>query len=99
MEINPAGPKNTFRLPLKKEGPMITISSEFDSGNCAKAEIGLNNAVIITPAQDCATTSWPSHSKGWFYFSVSGVPLNNKVKFIVRRVSPMATQVIVGKCS
>jgi len=29
--------KNNFTLPLRKEGPVITISSQFDSGNMLKA--------------------------------------------------------------
>jgi len=93
MENDKLGPKNKFLLPLKKEGSMITVSSMFDSGNCAKAEIGLNHAVIITPANDCSTSNNPSHSKGWFHFSVSGAPVHTKVKFVIKRVTPMATQV------
>lgn len=29
--------KNTFILPLRKDGPLITISSQFDSGNMIRA--------------------------------------------------------------
>ena len=29
--------KNTFILPLRKDGPLITVSSQFDSGNMIKA--------------------------------------------------------------
>lgn len=29
--------KNVFTLPLRKDGPLITISSQFDSGNMLKA--------------------------------------------------------------
>ena len=86
-------PKNTFSLNLRREGPVITVNSNFDSGNCAKAEIGLNHAIVITPANDCSTTSSPSHAKGWFYFSISGVSLHTKLKIIVKKMSPMATQV------
>ena len=99
MEITPVGPKNTFTLPMRKEGPVLTVSSNFDSGNCAKAEIGLGHSVVITPANDCSTSETPSHSKGWFYFSVTGASLHSKIKFIVKRVSPMATQVEVKRCS
>ena len=87
--------KNVFSLLIRKEGPIVTLSSHFDSGNLAKAETGLNNSIIITPANDCSDTSFPSHSKGWFYFSVSGVPVNSKLKFIIRKMSPMSTQVSV----
>jgi len=93
MEVTPFSPKNTFSLFLRKEGPAITVNSNFDSGNCAKAEIGLNHAIVITPANDCSTTSSPSHAKGWFYFSVSGAPFHAKLKVIVKKMSPMATQV------
>ena len=88
-------PKNTFSLQLRKEGPMVTVSSNFDSGNMARAEVGLNHAIVITPAQDCSTSLVPSHSKGWFYFSVRGVPVQTKVKFVIKKMSPMSTQVFV----
>ena len=48
--------KNIFTLPLRRDGPLITVSSQFDSGNMLKAEIGLNNALVITPANDCVST-------------------------------------------
>lgn len=101
MESNQAtvGPKNTFSLTIKKDGAVLTLSSSFDSGNMAKAEIGLNQAIIITPAQDCATSENPSHSKGWFHFSVSGVPSQTKLKFVVKKMSPLATQVFALRCS
>lgn len=87
------GPKNTFALSLKKDGSVVTLTSNFDSGNMAKAEIGLNQAVVITPAQDCSTSESPSHSKGWFNFSISGAPLQTKLKFVIKKMSPLATQV------
>ena len=93
MELSNISPKNTFAFSIRKQGPIVTVNSNFDSGNCAKAEVGLNHAIVITPANDCSTTSSPSHAKGWFYFSVSGVPLHSKVKFIIKKMSPMATQV------
>ena len=95
MEASFLSPKNTFFLPMRRDGPLLTINSNFDSGNCTKAEIGLNHAIVITPAQDCSTSSSPSHSKGWFYFSVSGVPLHSKLKFVIKKMSPMATQVLL----
>jgi hypothetical protein len=57
MEANqpPLTNKNIFSLPLRKDEPPITISSQFDSGNMLRAEIGLNNALIITPANDCTS--------------------------------------------
>lgn len=93
------GSKNTFNLFLKKEGTLITITSQFDSGNCAKAEIGLNQAIVITPAHDCSLSETPSHSKGWFYFAVAGVPTHSKLKFVIRKMSPMATQVLFNRHS
>lgn len=85
--------KNTFKLQLKKDGPIITLTSNFDSGNMALAEAGLNGAIVITPANDCAASQTPSHSKGWFYFSVSGVPLHAKVKFAVKKMQQLSAQV------
>lgn len=86
-------PKNTFTINLKKETVDITLTSNFDSGNLAKAELGLNNAIVITPAQDCSQFGNPSHSKGWFHFTVTGPPFGCKLKFIVKKMSPLATQV------
>lgn len=85
--------KNSFLIPLRKDGPLVTLSSNFDSGNMAKAELGFNNSIVITPAHDCSTSESPSHSKGWFHFSVSGVPHQTKVKFIIKKMSPMSTLV------
>lgn len=87
-------PKNTVSLYLRKEAVEITLSSNFDSGNMAKAELGLNNTIVITPAQDCAQFDNPSHSKGWFYFTVSGPPYGVKLKFVIKKMSPLATQVL-----
>ena len=46
----------TFLLQLKKDAPPIKVRSNFDSGNLAKAEIGLNNSIVLTPSNDCAGT-------------------------------------------
>lgn len=85
--------KTTFKLQLKKDGPIITLNSNFDSGNMALAEVGLNGSIVITPANDCAANETPSHSKGWFYFSVAGVPLHTKVKFAVKKMQQLSAQV------
>lgn len=85
--------KTTFELQLKKDGPIIMLSSNFDSGNMALAEVGLNGSILITPANDCAANETPSHSKGWFYFSVVGVPLHAKVKFVVKKMQQLSAQV------
>jgi hypothetical protein len=87
--------KTVIKLQLKKEGPLITLSSSFDSGNMAAAEVGLNSSIVITPANDCATSDNPSHSKGWFYFSVSGVSPHTKVKFIIKKMQQLSTQVAI----
>jgi hypothetical protein len=71
----------------------VTINSNFDSGNMAAAEVGLNSSLVITPANDCAASENPSHSKGWFYFSVSGVSLHTKVKFIIKKMQQLSAQV------
>ncbi len=86
--------KTTFKLQPKKDGPIITLSSNFDSGNMALAEVGLNGSIIITPANDCAASETPSHSKGWFYFLVSGVSLHTKVKFVVKKMQQLSAQVL-----
>jgi hypothetical protein len=91
--IPPQTSKNIFKLQLKKEGTPITLSSNFDSGNMGWAEVGLSNSIIITPANDCAASDNPSHSKGWFYFSVLGVPIHTKVKFIVKKMQQLSAQV------
>lgn len=59
----------------------------------ASAEVGLNSSIIITPANDCAASENPSHSKGWFYFSVLGVPLHTKIKFIIKKMQQLSAQV------
>jgi len=92
MESSHPG-KNLITLQLRKDGPTLTLSSLFDSGNMATAELGLNGAVIITPANDCASNETPSHAKGWFYFSASAPPLLGKVKFVVRKMSQLSSQV------
>ena len=92
--IPPQTSKNIFKLQLKKEGTPITLSSNFDSGNMGWAEVGLSNSIIITPANDCAASDNPSHSKGWFYFTVSGPPYGAKLKFVIKKMSPLATQVL-----
>lgn len=48
--------KNIFSVQLKKDEPPITIRSNFDSGNIAKVEIGLNNSIMLSPSNDCAGT-------------------------------------------
>lgn len=70
------------------------MTSDFDSGNMASAELGLNNCIVITPANDCASSDNPSHSKGWFYFRVSGVPLHTRIKFIIKKMQQLSSQVI-----
>ncbi len=55
--------------------------------------MGLNNSLIITPANDCAGTEYESHAKGWFYFGVTGLPLYSKQKFIIKKMNAMGNQV------
>lgn len=51
--------KNVFTLIIKKEAQNeVIIRSNFDSGNVNKAELGINNIIIITPAHDCAGTEF-----------------------------------------
>lgn len=86
--------KNLITLQIRKDTQPITLSSLFDSGNMASAELGLNGAIIITPANDCASSLTPSHAKGWFYFSATTPPHLGKVKFVVRKMSQLSSQVI-----
>jgi hypothetical protein len=85
--------KNCFKLQIKKDGPFATLSSKFDSGNMQKAEMAINNTIVITPANDCSGTEFESHSKGWFYFSVSGIPQHTKQKFIIKKMQNLSSQV------
>jgi len=62
----------------------------------AAAELGLNSSIIITPANDCAATQNPSHSKGWFYFSVCGVSIHTKIKFIIKKMQQLSAQVWIS---
>jgi hypothetical protein len=48
--------KNIFSVQVRKDEPAITIRSNFDSGNIAKVEMGLNNSIILSPSNDCAGT-------------------------------------------
>lgn len=59
----------------------------------AAAELGLNSSIIITPANDCAASQNPSHSKGWFYFSVCGVSIHTKIKFVIKKMQQLSSQV------
>lgn len=92
MEIT--SPKNTFRLQLKT-GQQLTLSSEFDSGNLAAAELAPNGSVLLSPAHDCASSSNPSHSKGWFHFSAQGPP-GLRVKWVMRRMQVLSSSVKVA---
>lgn len=73
----------------------ITINSNFDSGNAGFAEVGFNQSIVITPANDCAGHGLTSHAKGWFHFSVSGVPLSTKIKFIIKKMQQLNGQVFL----
>lgn len=85
--------KNIFQLPLRKDGPVITLRSDFDSGNMNLAEIGMNGCIVITPGHDCAGTIFESHSKGWFYFSVCGFGIHAKQKFVIKKMQQLSNQV------
>ena len=87
--------KKLFRLLLPNQpSSLITIRSDFDSGNIEKAELGINNMIVLTPAHDCSGTIFESHAKGWFYFAVKGVSTHSKQKFVVKRMTQLSTQVI-----
>lgn len=88
--------KNVFTLQLRKDAPRITIRSNFDSGNIGRVELGLNASVVLYPANDCTGSPYESHAKGWFYFGVSGVAVGSRVKFIVKKMNQLGSQVLLG---
>lgn len=92
-EYSESPAKNVFSLISRKDGPRLTIRSNFDSGNIAKVEIVANNAIAISPANDCQGTEYESHAKGWFYFGISGAPIGYRQKFIIKRLSQLSNQV------
>jgi len=59
----------------------------------------MNQSIIITPSNDCGAHNILSHAKGWFYFSVSGVPLHTKIKFIIRKMQQLNGQVKMDEYS
>ena len=93
-EYSESSGKNVFTIQNKKDGPRITIRSDFDSGNIGKVEIGLNGSIAITPAYDCAGSKYESHAKGWFHFGVAGCPIGYRLKFIVKKMNQLGGQVM-----
>ena len=87
--------KNLFTLQTRKDGPSYVIRSNFDSGNIGRLEIGLNSAIVITPANDCMGTEFESHSKGWFYFAFSGHQVGSKIKYVIKRMNQLGSQVLI----
>ena len=87
--------KKVYTFQTKKDGPSIIIRSNFDSGNIGKLELGLNGAVLISPANDCTGSEIESHAKGWFHFAVQGAPVGSRLKFVIKRMNQLGTQVIV----
>ena len=83
--------KATVRIIPRKDAPTLTLSSDFDSGNMARAEAILNGTILITPAFDCSNTPKPSQCKGWFHFSVAGAVPKYRQKFIVRRMTNLSS--------
>lgn len=47
----------------------------------------------MTPANDCAGTEYEGHSKSWFYFKVTGLPVQFVAKFVIRSLHMLATPV------
>lgn len=85
--------KGVYCIQVRKGETPLTIRSNFDSGNTAKVELGLNNSIIVTPANDCANSSYESHAKGWFYFGVMGHVAGSRYKFVIKSINQLGGQV------
>jgi len=85
--------KNTFHISARKDAPALTLSSDFDSGNMARAELAFNSIIVITPAFDCANHNISSHAKGWFHFTVTGAASKLRQKFIIKQMSQLSCNV------
>lgn len=57
-----------------------------------KVDFVPSNTLVMTPANDCAGTQFEGHSKSWFYFKITGVPLQTNIKFIIKRIHMLTSQ-------
>lgn len=85
---------NTFTLEIKDHP--ITITSDFDSGNLHQVEFQAPNTFFMIAANDCAGTEYESHSKSWFYFRITGLPMHFVAKFVIRNLHMLASQVLLS---
>jgi hypothetical protein len=74
---------------MTPEDDKITISSEFDSGNLARCKQldSAKNTFYMYMSQDSEPYTDKGHYRTWFYFSVSGVPANTTLTFVMRNMN------------
>jgi len=65
----------------------IEISSEFDSGNCARAERVTSTLFNLWTAPDAAETAAESGCRTWFHFRVKGVAKGQTISFAVKNLN------------
>ena len=80
--------QNTFTFTYESEQPkMITISSEFDSGNIALCQDTAPYSYSIFMSEDGLPYSAKGHYRTWFYFSVTGVPTGQALIFAIKNMN------------
>ena len=89
--VSPSAQHNLFKVSLKPELE-ITVRSDFDSGNLGKVEFQSPNTLVMTPANDCAGTTFEGQSKSWFYFKLQDVPSQVMLRFVIKRIHMLASQ-------
>lgn len=82
---------NTFAFQIAEHE--VVVTSDFDSGNLEHLEFVAPNVLLLAPANDCAGSEYASHSKSWFHFRITGVPLGLTLKLVVRSVHMLASNV------
>lgn len=66
----------------------IVFSSEFCSGNLARAQRGyLKNTFDLWVASDASPHMEGEYYRTWFYFSVTGMPQGELVTFVFKNLS------------
>lgn len=79
--------QNTFTFP---DYDGIVISSEFDSGNLARAvpvEDAENPTFNLYMSGDCLPYTPVGHYKSWFYFSVKNLQKEGRITYSVKNMA------------